>query len=218
MDIVLGIIAIIIIIAFFQKIVQGVIGALIFGFIGSLFGPTGTKLCAVIGFIWGVSLNGETDNKKEETDKATNKKPEEPKKSNNKYKSDNSKIIRCPYCKKKIRIKVPIPKKVGKCPACSGSFSIQDDGRGNIKAEKEEPKHKTSQTSGYSSKEGCYKILGISPTATPDEVRTAYRKKIREYHPDRVAGLGEKLKQMADEESKQINKAYSELKAKGLAR
>ncbi len=207
MDILIGIIAIVIIIAFFQKIIQGVINALIFGFIGSLFGSTGTYIGAVIGFILGVSVNGEEDKDKEE-----------PKKPNKENKSDNSKIIRCPYCKKKIRIRFPVPKKKGKCPACSGSFGIKEDDRGNIKAEKEEPTHKTSYSNGQSSTEEYYKILGVSPTATPDEVRAAYRKKIREYHPDKVAGLGEKLKQMADEESKQINKAYSELKAKGLVR
>lgn len=37
----------------------------------------------------------------------------------------------------------------------------------------------------------AYKILGISPAATDDEVRATYRKLALKHHPDRVATLGE---------------------------
>ncbi len=216
----IGIVAIILIIAFFQKFVQGIVGALIFGFIGSLFGPKGTKIGAVLGFVWGLSLNEKADKEKEETDKATNKKSEEPRKSSQENKANDSKIIRCPYCKKKIRIRIPVRNRNGKCPACSGSFTIKEDNRGKIKVDKKESTYKKTSTSSRESFsiDDNYKILGVTAASTPDEVRTAYKMKIREYHPDRVAGLGEKLKKMADEESKKINKAYSELKAKGLAK
>ena len=35
------------------------------------------------------------------------------------------------------------------------------------------------------------------------------------YHPDKVSGLGEKLRKVAEEESKLINVAYQTLKSKG---
>lgn len=55
-----------------------------------------------------------------------------------------------------------------------------------------------------------YAVLCCSPNATDEEVRSAYRKLAREYHPDRVgaAGLGEHIKHDAEERLKQINEAY----------
>ena len=32
--------------------------------------------------------------------------------------------------------------------------------------------------------ETCYDILGVAPDATPDEIRAAYRRLARQYHPD----------------------------------
>jgi restriction system protein len=34
------------------------------------------------------------------------------------------------------------------------------------------------------STETCYEILGVQPNATPDEIRTAYRRLVRQVHPD----------------------------------
>jgi molecular chaperone DnaJ len=48
-----------------------------------------------------------------------------------------------------------------------------------------------------------YDILGIKKNASPDEIKTAYRKLAREYHPDRSKG---KEQQMKD-----VNEAYSVL-------
>jgi Sec-independent protein translocase protein TatA len=31
----------------------------------------------------------------------------------------------------------------------------------------------------------CYQLLGITPSATPQEIREAYRKKAHQYHPDK---------------------------------
>lgn len=56
-----------------------------------------------------------------------------------------------------------------------------------------------------------YKILGISPKAKEDEIRNAFRHKMQQYHPDKVAHLGPKLRELAEEESKKINRAYEEL-------
>ena len=51
-----------------------------------------------------------------------------------------------------------------------------------------------------------YETLGVSKTATEDEIRTAFRKLARKYHPD-VA----KDKKTAEEKFKQINEAYEVL-------
>ena len=75
------------------------------------------------------------------------------------------------------------------------------------------------QGSGPSSKEGRHKpgekddayyfsILGLTPTATEAEIKKAYRKLMSQYHPDRVATLGEDRQKAAAEKAKVINEAY----------
>lgn len=46
-----------------------------------------------------------------------------------------------------------------------------------------------------------YKILGVSRTATPEEIKRAYRKLAREYHPDRNKAKG------AEDKFKEVNEA-----------
>jgi uncharacterized protein YjbI with pentapeptide repeats len=59
--------------------------------------------------------------------------------------------------------------------------------------------------------EDCNKILGISAEADVDEITKAYRQKAKEYHPDKVANLGEKIKIVAQREFERINHAYRSL-------
>ncbi len=60
---------------------------------------------------------------------------------------------------------------------------------------------------GVNKLEAAYKVLGVSPTATDDEVRNAYRKQVLANHPDRVAALGEDIRKAAEEKLQQINEA-----------
>lgn len=57
-----------------------------------------------------------------------------------------------------------------------------------------------------------YKTLGLSPTATADEVKKAYRELARKYHPDMVSGMSEEFKKMAEEKFKSIQAAYEALR------
>lgn len=51
-----------------------------------------------------------------------------------------------------------------------------------------------------------YKILGVSPSATDDEIKTAYRELAKKYHPDNYAGSP--IADLAGEKMKEINEAY----------
>ena len=65
--------------------------------------------------------------------------------------------------------------------------------------------------------EDAYKVLGISPTATDDEVKAAYRKMALQHHPDKVSTLGEDIKKAAEKKFKEINEAKDMIyKARGL--
>lgn len=54
-----------------------------------------------------------------------------------------------------------------------------------------------------------YEVLGISPTATNEEVRNAYRTLAKKYHPDNY--VDNPLADMAEEKMKEINFAYDEI-------
>lgn len=72
-------------------------------------------------------------------------------------------------------------------------------------------------SSGASSLEAAYKVLGISPDATDDEVKAAYRQMALKHHPDRVATLGEDVRKAAEKKFQEINAAKETIyKARGL--
>lgn len=60
-----------------------------------------------------------------------------------------------------------------------------------------------------------YKVLGVSPSATDEEVKDAYRKLAKKYHPDQYADSP--LKDLADEKMKEINEAYDAITAQRKA-
>lgn len=64
----------------------------------------------------------------------------------------------------------------------------------------------------YDDLESAYKVLGISPDATNDEVKKAYRKMAVKFHPDKVEHLGDDYQKSANEKFQHINDAYERIK------
>lgn len=63
----------------------------------------------------------------------------------------------------------------------------------------------------------AYRILGISPNASNEEVKAAYRNMALKHHPDRVAKLGEDIKRQAEKKFQEINNAKERIfKARGI--
>ena len=54
-----------------------------------------------------------------------------------------------------------------------------------------------------------YQVLGVSPNATDEEVKQAYRELARKYHPDKYRDSD--LADLAEEKMKEINAAYEEV-------
>ena len=53
-------------------------------------------------------------------------------------------------------------------------------------------------------------VLQVPATATMDEIQRAYRQRMSEYHPDKVATLGAELRDLAARKAKAINVAYDQ--------
>ena len=67
--------------------------------------------------------------------------------------------------------------------------------------------------------DGAYVILGVPANATDYQVKTAYKKLVREYHPDKLMakGVPEDFIKIANEKMSEINNAYDQIsKERGL--
>lgn len=57
-----------------------------------------------------------------------------------------------------------------------------------------------------------FRVLGVQKGASFEEVTRAYRKLMTQYHPDKVSHLGKEFQEIAERKTKQLNKAYQEIK------
>ena len=55
-----------------------------------------------------------------------------------------------------------------------------------------------------------YKILGVSPTASDAEIKSAYKELVKKYHPDQYQD--NPLADVAEEKMSEINAAYDAIK------
>jgi DnaJ-domain-containing protein 1 len=54
-----------------------------------------------------------------------------------------------------------------------------------------------------------WETLNVDQNASTEQIKTAFRKEISKYHPDRVEGLGVELRELADRMAKEVNHAYT---------
>lgn len=58
----------------------------------------------------------------------------------------------------------------------------------------------------------AYTALEITPSATNEEVKKAYRRMAMKFHPDKVANAGEEIRQQATDKFRAVNEAYEHIK------
>lgn len=63
-------------------------------------------------------------------------------------------------------------------------------------------------------RDASYAVLGVTRDASDAEVDQAYRRLISQYHPDRLAGAAQDLREQAERKAREINIAYDRIKAK----
>lgn len=60
--------------------------------------------------------------------------------------------------------------------------------------------------------QSAYEVLRVRPGASWEEITTAYRLLVQQYHPDKVANLASEFREVAERRMKEINAAYEELR------
>lgn len=122
-------------------------------------------------------------------------------------------ILPCPSCSRRIRFSLPPKALVGRCSVCKEPFQVVIDAHTvTLKSAVESPKafHKDQAI------HEALEVLGLTGQPSPAELKSAFRKRMSEYHPDKVSTLGPKIKALAEQESKEINRAMDTLAQAGL--
>lgn len=60
-----------------------------------------------------------------------------------------------------------------------------------------------------------YTLLEVSPRASPEEIKAAYKRAVARYHPDKVTHLGKEFQELAHKKLLAIQHAYEALQGKG---
>lgn len=55
----------------------------------------------------------------------------------------------------------------------------------------------------------AYKILEVEPNASIEEIKKAYKAKVKQYHPDLVQNLGREIQELANRKLLEINYAFN---------
>jgi DnaJ domain len=92
-------------------------------------------------------------------------------------------------------------------PREESTDEIDDDPDAQADAQPEQPEPH-SMTAAR-----AMRLLGLTAASTREQMRAAYRRMAGEFHPDRVAGRAESIRQAATDQMAEINEAYRVLRA-----
>lgn len=136
-----------------------------------------------------------------------------------KGRNESSIVLPCPECGVRMRLSSFNDGSVGRCGKCKAPFLVKSDGDGKfwLEAASEQDQFSSEDSSsGLSEIADALFLLGLEVGATSKEIKNAYRIRMSQYHPDKVQGLGDKIKKIALEETQSLNSAIETLKRNGL--
>lgn len=119
--------------------------------------------------------------------------------------------FRCVECRRKFRLRNLRADVAFHCPLCGAPYRTRADGQGRVQIEHHTGKKPEVPLAELVRPAGCHAVLGVAADASPDEIKQAYRRLMKEHHPDRAAGMSKPEQTAAEERSKEINRAYAQL-------
>jgi len=89
---------------------------------------------------------------------------------------------------------------------------FKDLARRDVRApiEPEAPDQPAADTAAHETADNWCAVLGVPPAADTDRIRQAYKRLIKQSHPDRVQGMSPVFTALAEAETKRINAAYQQ--------
>ena len=119
------------------------------------------------------------------------------------------------YCVKCRRIYDPPPDwdyyrgdRMPRCPICKNKLEGFQPFASHQASGQSRDEHTPPPPSSSGTAFDPYLVLEIERNAGWEDIKRAYRERIKEYHPDKVAHLGAELRALAERKAKEINRAY----------
>jgi len=134
--------------------------------------------------------------------------------------SPTHRIVACQKCGQRLRIELSEEPRKQRCPTCKASFTTAyQEGVLSVVFERAEYENGTTQNDQLLNVTlgDAYRLFNADKGAGWEEIELTRRRLIQQYHPDKVAALGPKLRELAEVEGKRINIAFALLrKERGL--
>ena len=110
--------------------------------------------------------------------------------------------VKCPSCAARLWLRPPIDGAHFICSKCSKSFSAVVSEQGEVQLE---------VVDFFTDLEACYAILGLTTSATQDQVRRAYEQRVAEYDLSTLPQVARELRDMAAAGQRRLRAAYISL-------
>lgn len=118
----------------------------------------------------------------------------------------------CMRCGQKLRLRRFQVNHTIRCPKCEARYRGRMDLQGRLRIEPEpERKRERPKREETGNLAGYYKTLELPRNADLQMLRRAYRKMMKQYHPDLYATAEPAKRALVEEKAKQINEAYHAL-------